>query len=386
MASAVSQADTANCARSCCRVEGRPVVAHAPGCRIVRPVGPGRRDELESVTHRRECLLELSDRRIVQVSPVEFRRATVGEQLAGVLRVDDVRERAGLGEVRRRGLQPQQVGVGRVGERARDPRVHAGLHEVEPFRGPLAGQELMVPVVGVGRQHGRLVRVRPRYHQAGDVGHIGREPGRVERLDVLAGRDEHPGAEMAVPARRPVLEEHAGRTRLDHRHRQLERVPVAVARHRPARQADGLRPGLHHLHHLVAGDRAARPHRVLAAEQLPQPPGTAPGQGVIRCDRAAQPDDVFGAVVAPDPGRALVCLPLALKAPALAAEVAHVNHVFLIWCGRPSRLAWASACGTTTWMDRRSICKFLQFFLKKNIESILWRKFSENWYRAKVYT
>src|ERR1700761_734292 len=119
-----------------------------------------------------------------------------------------------------------------------------------------------------------------------------------------------------------------------------------------------------------AGDRAERPHRVLAAEQLPQPPGAAPRQGVICGDRAAQPDHIFGAVVAPDPGRALACLPLALKAPALVAEVAHVNHVFLIWCGRPGRLALGSACGATIGLDIRAASKLLQFFPKWDIDSV----------------
>ena len=60
--------------------------------------------------------------------------------------------------------------------------------------------------------------------------HVGRQPGRVQRLDVLAGRDEHLAAQ--VPAlllgRQLVFPVHAGRARGDHGLHQLEGVQHAA--------------------------------------------------------------------------------------------------------------------------------------------------------------
>src|SRR5271165_946114 len=51
---------------------------------VVECVEPGEGDELEAVPHRRQFLLELGDRRLVQLRPpVERRRAVVGEHLVG---------------------------------------------------------------------------------------------------------------------------------------------------------------------------------------------------------------------------------------------------------------------------------------------------------------
>src|SRR5207244_9816518 len=63
--------------------------------------------------------------------PVEVRRTIVGEQLARILLVDRLGELPGFGEVRLRGLEPQHVGVRRVGAGARDRRLDAVLNDEE---------------------------------------------------------------------------------------------------------------------------------------------------------------------------------------------------------------------------------------------------------------
>src|SRR5205823_329108 len=61
--------------------------------REVERVEAGERDELEAVAHGGELALELRDHSIIEMAlPVERRRAVVGEELVGELRVDRLRE------------------------------------------------------------------------------------------------------------------------------------------------------------------------------------------------------------------------------------------------------------------------------------------------------
>src|SRR5690606_8322657 len=72
-------------------------------------------DELELVTHRPKFALEAGDGAVVEVlAPVEGRRAVVGQQLAGILRVDGLGELPRLVDVGPRGLAPQHVRIRRV--------------------------------------------------------------------------------------------------------------------------------------------------------------------------------------------------------------------------------------------------------------------------------
>src|SRR5438105_8834848 len=96
----------------------------------------GKRDELEPVAPLRELLLEAGDRLVVEVlAPVERRRAVVREQLARIRVLHRVRELPRLAEVRRRGLEPDEVGMRRVRESARDRGVDTVPDAVEAFRG-----------------------------------------------------------------------------------------------------------------------------------------------------------------------------------------------------------------------------------------------------------
>lgn len=84
---------------------------------VVERVEPGQRDKLEAVPEGAELLLERRNLRLVhRAAPVEAGRAVVGQELPGELGVDGGGELAGLVEVRGRGLDPEEVGVGGIGE------------------------------------------------------------------------------------------------------------------------------------------------------------------------------------------------------------------------------------------------------------------------------
>ncbi len=209
----------------------------------------------------------------------------------------------------------------------------------------------------------RGLRVGAGDDQRRHAGDVGGEPGRVERADVLAGRDQHLAAEVAalLLGGELVLPVHAGRAGGDHRGHQLVRVErateaglgvgddrgqpvvrgrralgggdlvgaqqrvvdaahdgrhrvgrvealvrvglpgeVGVGRHLPAGQVDRLQAGPHHLDGLVAGQRAERVDVVLLVQQRPEPLRAPAGQRVLLLDRAAQAYDVVRAVGAFD--------------------------------------------------------------------------------------
>jgi hypothetical protein len=92
---------------------------------------------------------------------------------------------------------------------------------------------------------------------------------------------------------------------------------VGVGRHLPARQVDGLEPGSHHLHGLVAGQGPEGVDIGLGREQLEEPLGAHPGQGVVDAHRAAQALDVGGGVGAHDAVEAVARLGAVAVAPGL---------------------------------------------------------------------
>jgi hypothetical protein len=121
-------------------------------------VNAGQGDELVLVAHRAQFALELGDGGIVQVLlPVERRRAVVGQHLAGELGVNGFGEFLGEVQIRRAGFAPHQVGVGRVGQTARNGLIQTLLGLVEAFDGALAGAERLVVLVAIaGQQVGRF--------------------------------------------------------------------------------------------------------------------------------------------------------------------------------------------------------------------------------------
>src|SRR5690606_4129984 len=195
--------------------------------RVVERVEAGQGDELEAVAHRRKLLLEAGDGGVVEVGlPVEARRAVVGQQLAGELRVDRLGERAGEGQVGLAGLAPDQVGVRRVGQAAADGLVDALAGLVEALDGALAGGEFAIVVVDVGGQQVGSLGIGAGDDQGWHAAHVGRQARGDQLLDRLAGRHQHLAAHVAalLGAGQLVLEMHPGGAGLDHALHQLERV------------------------------------------------------------------------------------------------------------------------------------------------------------------
>ena len=120
----------------------------------------GQGDELELVAHLRQRRLEARNGRVVQLLlPVERRRAVVGQQLAGELRVDGIGKAFGFLKIRLGSLAPDQVGVGRVGQAARDGRIQPAVNAEEAFAGAFAGAEDAVVRIDVaGQQDARCWR------------------------------------------------------------------------------------------------------------------------------------------------------------------------------------------------------------------------------------
>ena len=110
--------------------------------RVVQAVESGQRDELEFVTHGAEFALEASNRGVVEVLfPIERWRAVVRQHLAGELLVNRFGELTRELEVGLAGLAPDQIGVGAVGQSARNRLIAAGANAIEALDGALARAE-----------------------------------------------------------------------------------------------------------------------------------------------------------------------------------------------------------------------------------------------------
>src|SRR5215472_6103543 len=198
--------------------------------RVVEAVEAGKRDELVLVAHGADRFLEGLDLPGLQIgAPVEARRAVVGEELAGERRVDRLGEPPGLGEVGPRGLPPEHVGIGRIGEATRDAIVDADalLDAVEALGRPRAAlDEGVVALVDIRGDELRALGIGACHNQGRSAADVGREPRRVEGADEALHGYQHLAAQ--VPALllggKLVLEMHAGGARLDHRLHELEGV------------------------------------------------------------------------------------------------------------------------------------------------------------------
>ena len=312
----------------------------------------GERDELEAIAQCGEVALETGDLGLREVAaPVERRRAVVGEQLPGEGGVDRARKRLGLLDVGRRGLEPQQIGVGRVGEPARNRGEDPVVDAEESLGRALAGDEGAVCLVDVAGQQLRRQRVGAGNEQRRHVEDVGRQPRRDQRAHELRAGHEDLAPEMpALLLRRElILEVHRRGACLDERLHQLESVQraaepgfgvgddrrepvdrvvalgmsdlvgaeqrvvdplderrsagrriqalvgvglarqVRVGRDLPAREVDRLQACLDHLDRLTAGEGAERRHPLLLLEQRPQPLRPPARERVLNDDRTAQP-------------------------------------------------------------------------------------------------
>ena len=124
------------------------------------------------------------------------------------------------------GLEPEQVGVGCVGQRARDGGRNAAAHAVEALVGPVAGQERRVVGVDVaGQQRALLASVRA-ISTVSTPQTSARQARGDELGDELARRHQDLAAQVPalLDGRELVLEVHAGGARVDHVLHHLERV------------------------------------------------------------------------------------------------------------------------------------------------------------------
>src|SRR5215471_13818161 len=79
----------------------------------------GQRDELILVAESTELLIEVGNCLVVEVLlPVERRRAIVGQEFAGELRMNGLCEFLCFRQVRSRCLEPEDIGVGTIGKRS----------------------------------------------------------------------------------------------------------------------------------------------------------------------------------------------------------------------------------------------------------------------------
>ncbi len=229
----------------------------------------------------------------------------------------------------------------------------------------------MVALVGVAGQELRALGVGARDDERRHAAGVGGKARGIEAANVLGGGNEHLAAQMPAFLFRGelVLEMHGRRARLDIGLHDLEGVEraaeacfrvghdgrepmglavvalgpfdligalqsavdapaelgagiggietlvgihgargVRVGGDLPAREVNGLEPGAHHLHRLVAGHGAQRRHIGLAFQELPQPVRAHLGQRVIDADRAPELHRLLGRVapldaLEPPPGR-----------------------------------------------------------------------------------
>ena len=335
---------------------------------VVQRVEARQRDELELVPQSPQLTLELGDRRVVQMLlPVERRRTVVREQLAGELGVDPVGEPLRLVKIRSRGLAPDGVGVRGVRETAGDRHLDAAVDPVEPLGRAVARAERLVARVDVGGEELRAVGVGASDDERRDVHDVGRQARGDQRAHELARRHENLPAEVTafLLGGELVLEVNAGGAGLDHRLHQFEGVqgpaesslgvgdkgrhpgalhaafgvldlvgaeqglvdPAHEARDRvrgvealvrvghsgrvrvggdlPTGDVHRLETGLHHLHRLVAAQRAQGLHVLARVQQLPQSAGAQARKRVLDPHAATQSLHVILGVGALDAAEAI---------------------------------------------------------------------------------
>ena len=144
--------------------------------------------------------------------------------------MNGIREAARLADVRRGRLHPEQIGVGRVRNRARGRRIDAAFDHEEAFRRALAGEEWMIAFVDVAGQQRGAVRIRPCDDERRHAHDVRRQTRSGERADELRGRHENFSAEVAAffLGGELIFEMDRRRAALDHLFHQLECVQTSA--------------------------------------------------------------------------------------------------------------------------------------------------------------
>ena len=117
---------------------------------VVERMEARQRNELEFVAHRAQLALESGDGAVVEIFlPVERGRTVVGKQFAGIFLVDGFGKLPRKGEIRLAGFAPDQIGIGCVGEAARNGLLDAIDDAIVALGGALAGAERFVVFIDV---------------------------------------------------------------------------------------------------------------------------------------------------------------------------------------------------------------------------------------------
>ena len=158
----------------------------------------------------------------------------------------------------------------------------------------LRGRQLILEV------HARGARLDHLLHQLEGVQHAA-EAGfgvRDDRLEPVDGVVAFGVVQLVRALQRAVDAPDHGR----HRVRRIQRLvrihlagEIRIARDLPAGEIDGVEPGLHLLHGLVAGERAERVDERLLVHVAPELLGAEPREAVLDVHRAAKAHDVLGA-------------------------------------------------------------------------------------------
>ena len=124
------------------------------------------------------------------------------------------------------GLAPNEVGVGRIGNAARDGGFEPAANAEEAFRRALAGEKLGIARIDVAGQEMGAIGVGARHNQGRHTHDVGRQTRRHQLLDGFAGGHQHFASHVPALLGRGqlVLKVDARYTRFDHRLHQLEGV------------------------------------------------------------------------------------------------------------------------------------------------------------------
>mmetsp|Transcript_1804 Transcript_1804/g.2609 ORF Transcript_1804/g.2609 Transcript_1804/m.2609 type:complete len:435 (+) Transcript_1804:320-1624(+) len=318
---------------------------------VVEGMETGKGDELELVAEGTEGLLEGTDLLIAkELLPVEGRRAVVGEELAGELGVDGSGELLGLLHVGLTGLEPDEIGIGSVGETTSNGGINATTDAVEALSGALTGAEGLVTLIDVGGEEVGTEGIGTGDDEGGNVGNISGETSGGDLLDELVGGDEDLATHVAalLGGGELILEMNAGGTGLDHTEHKLIGVEdttetglsvsnngseeinlsgalgvldlisalegvvdpldnlgdgvsrvegligvglvsaVVVTSDLPAGKVDSLKAGGDHLNSLVTSKSTKGRDVVLSVEELPELLSTDPGKGVLDGDATTE--------------------------------------------------------------------------------------------------
>ena len=125
----------------------------------------------------------------------------------------------GFVQIRHRGLTPQQIGIRRISDTARDRLIQAGFGAVKAFRGTFAGNKRRVIRIHIGRQQVRGVRVGACKNDRRRIADVRGQTRGDQFLDGFLRRHQHLAAHVSafLHRRQLIFKMNTRRTGVDHR-------------------------------------------------------------------------------------------------------------------------------------------------------------------------